>query len=689
MTFNINQIKKIVRVNKITVIIILAGCLTAMAQKPTPTPTPANQPTTIGGYEVTSSVEFGVRGLSVNGDDNKFRSDFNYKPGFRTFDSSFLLENKENKGKLFDSLLVTTTGWSADPTGFVRVNLEKTGLYRFDSKVRRVTYFNNLANHALNEHTANTRHNFGDFDLTMLPENENLRVRLGYSFNKTNGSGSFTTRAYSDEFPVASNVEIDSSDVRAGIEGKLLGFNLSFLQGYRRFKNDTNYFLSAPNAGNTTTNSARLTTFQRDYPILGETFYTTFSAQRTFAKKLDFTGRFVYSGTTTKFYVNERITGRDNSNNIVDLDEFRIYGDSKRPQGRGDLGLTYRITDNFRISNTFTYDQFSISGGNVLFEAFNRRNAAGTTTLATVFTNTLAHRVTAYRRTMNTIEADYQINNRLGFNIGYRFTDRRVIVEGLDRTLPATTAPTLIDEEFENRTNTVIAGAKIKPTKNWSIYADVEHGGADNVFTRLSNYEFTNFRVRNRLSFNKFSLNVSAITKDNNNPSRSIETPQLDFTANVKTRIFSANIDWSPVQNFSFSSGYTYQQLTAETNIIVPVGGVRLQGLSQFFMRDNYAFFDVSAQPFKRVSLFASYRISKDTGQGDRVSALAQNIISSYPFHLQSPEVRLAIRLTKNIDWNLGYQYYNYRERTAIAQNYNAHLPYTSLRIYFGGNDRR
>lgn len=39
------------------------------------------------------------------------------------------------------------------------------------------------------------------------------------------------------------------------------------------------------------------------------------------------------------------------------------------------------------------------------------------------------------------------------------------------------------------------------------------------------------------------------------------------------------------------------------------------------------------------------------------------------------------------LDWNVGYQYYNYNESPIVGprpQNYHAHLPYTSLRFYFG-----
>jgi hypothetical protein len=48
--------------------------------------------------------------------------------------------------------------------------------------------------------------------------------------------------------------------------------------------------------------------------------------------------------------------------------------------------------------------------------------------------------------------------------------------------------------------------------------------------------------------------------------------------------------------------------------------------------------------------------------------------------------------LNRHLDWNLGYQYYGYNESDFLktfpgsprAQNYHAHLPYMSLRVYFG-----
>ena len=90
------------------------------------------------------------------------------------------------------------------------------------------------------------------------------------------------------------------------------------------------------------------------------------------------------------------------------------------------------------------------------------------------------------------------------------------------------------------------------------------------------------------------------------------------------------------------------------------------------------------------MTLYAAYRINKDNGQGNRLAdptGTPGTLISSYPMSFQSPEARLAIKINKRLDWNLGYQYYNYNESALVGprpQNYHAHLPYTSLRVYFG-----
>src|SRR5262249_47454556 len=156
----------------------------------------------------------------------------------------------------------------------------------------------------------------------------------------------------------------------------------------------------------------------------------------------------------------------------------------------------------------------------------------------------------------------------------------------------------------------------------------------------------------------------------------------VPYPTSIKGQVYSGTADWTPQPQWSFSGGYTYNHLTTNTAIRVPVGGVFTAGTSQFFIRDSYINFDVSAHPVKGVSLYAAYRIDFDRGQGNLFSTTVFNLLTSYPMQFLTPEVRVAFKLTKNVDWNVGYQYYNFHDSQTPNQNYRAHLPYTSLRIY-------
>ena len=123
----------------------------------------------VGPWTVTSSFEAGVRGVKVEGDEDKYRSDLNYQPGFQFVDSSMLLKSEDAHAPLFDSLLVRVTGWDSDPGGYIRVNAEKLDAYRLDATVRRFNYYNALDNLARGQHVDDTEHTMGDFNLILLP----------------------------------------------------------------------------------------------------------------------------------------------------------------------------------------------------------------------------------------------------------------------------------------------------------------------------------------------------------------------------------------------------------------------------------------------------------------------------------------------------------------------------------------
>lgn len=687
------------------------------APKPEPTPEEAQTPygTTYepliegrpvhsGNYWITSSIELGARGLSVDGNRDKYRSDVNYRAGFRLFESSLLVRSDPGKGILFDSLVVNSTGWGADPYGYLRVNAEKGRWYRFDATFRRNNYDNFLRNLALGQHTARYQHNLGDFDLWLLPTNRRVRFNLGYSGDRESGPGTITYDFQRDEFQIGSNFKTRANEFRAGVEGRVGGVNLGFLQGFRWYRNDSTYF-SGFNRGNNTTNASVLSSLQRDQPMRGRAAFTRLSATTTVDKKVDITARYTYTTARTHFLDVETSTGVNSSANPFNPDLINFSGTTERPAHLFDLGVTWRATKRLRVQDTFRFNRFTNSGDEVYSELVFTRRPNGTPVAPFPAATTVPiSRLLEYRRALNQVMFDYQFGPRLAVHAGWRITERRIESRGVGQLLPAPVSASATSEERTDTTNnSFFGGLRARPTKRWAVYFDAEKGQADNTFTRVDNINQLSFRGRTRWTPRRgLSFNANFVTRDNHNPGvgvidRTIFGPldSTPFSVDINSRTFGGSVDYTPDARLSLSAGYTHLRVTSDAEILYFAGlpGNRIvTGRSLYFLRDHFFYFNALAQVHRRVTAFASYRINDDAGQGSRSQGDISTglFVRSLPFTFQTPEVKLIFKLGRRVDWNVGYQYYAYREKPPFntGQDYRAHLPYTSLRIYFGGGER-
>ncbi|MDT7602164.1 MAG: hypothetical protein QOF61_161 [Acidobacteriota bacterium] len=679
--------------------------------KPTPTPTPkkddaAAQPATpagavrAGDYEIISSIELGVRGASVDGNADKYRSDLNYQPGFRLFDSSFFVRAAEGKGSLFDTLLVNSSGWNADPSGSLRVNIEQSHWYRFDANFRRNAYDNRLLNLALGEHISQTKHKFGDFDLRLLPHNRRAKFNLGYSLDRNSGTGTTTYDLRNDEYRVGENVKTRANEYRAGGEFRVGSLDLGFLQGVRAYKDDSTFF-SGFTPGNNATNTAVLTSLFRNDPTRARIWFSRASVHTLIDKKVDITARYTYTKSRSRFGLAETSAGVNSSSQTFNPDRIAFSGESVRPNHLADFGITWLATDRLRISETFRYNTFSNNGDFVYNELLTLFRANGTLVSSAV-TSFPIDRTLDYRRYYNQLEGDYQVGPRFSFHFGHRYTHRHIDELKLGNSSGSLGAAFREDETFDLNSNSFFGGFKAKPLKMWNVYFDAERGDANDVFTRVDNFRTINFRVRNRIQPTpKLGVNLSFISRDNTNPGETVVDNTLigplkatNFDVRINSRIFSGSVDWAPAARYSFSAGYTHNNLKSDAAILffagLPTPNPAQAGRSQYFMRDNFFYASANVELFKRVSAFAAYRAHRDTAQGDRVSIPAQGLfIGGIPLNFQTPEVRLIFKINHRLDWNVGYQYFDYNERLTNSQDYRAHLPYTSLRIYFGGGGDR
>src|SRR4029453_10374578 len=315
--------------------------------------------------------------------------------------------------------------WGADPNGHVRINLEQPKWYRFDGTYRKFKYFrflNSFANPnwsfspasfsvppkpVTGEHGYDTDTKMGDFDLTILPKKKLIRFNVGYSTERYNGPAFTTYHIGGNEFNYPLNLRSRANDYRFGVDGTVGPIDYTFLQGFRRFRDDTFTNLGPTPGINLNTTVARFTSFFHHEPSRGSIDFTRGSVHTLVAKKLDITARVVYRKSDSDFTFIENFTGANfnarvsgwppgplpATPNTLNLGQYNITGSSNRPQWLGDVGVTWLATDKLRISNTFRVEDFKINGDAIFADLFSITRPSGSTTVTNTisFSNLDAH----------------------------------------------------------------------------------------------------------------------------------------------------------------------------------------------------------------------------------------------------------------------------------------------------------
>jgi hypothetical protein len=216
-----------------------------------------------GNYNVHQSIEFGYRASEINGNKDTYDTFENLGSGVRLFDYTLEMHSLDHKGLLFDDLSFSNFGYGGDPNDVTRLRIGKNKLYDFRVLFRRDKNFwdyNLLANPlnpaslnppgslttgcyvgpptaafpqgapaycsspavAINNspHAQDLVRRMQDYDLTLLP-NSAVQVRLGYSRNRDEGPGFFTTDGGTiSDFN--ENYSYTTNAYRVGVDFKIL-----------------------------------------------------------------------------------------------------------------------------------------------------------------------------------------------------------------------------------------------------------------------------------------------------------------------------------------------------------------------------------------------------------------------------------------------------------------------------------
>ncbi|MGB9067413.1 MAG: hypothetical protein WCC21_02485 [Candidatus Acidiferrales bacterium] len=233
-----------------------------------------------GDYNIHQTIEFGYRASEISGNQNTYDTFENLGSGLRLFNYSFDMRSLDHKGFLFDNLSFSNFGYGGDPNDVTRLRIGKNKWYDFRMMFRRDKNFwdYNLFANPLNPAALNPAgslttgcyvgpptagfpqgapaycsspavpqnnslagmdlvRRMQDYDLTLLPQSK-VRIRLGYSRNRDEGPGSFTTdggtiSAFNDNYSYTTNA------YRAGVDIKILPrTTISYDQFLSYFKQD-------------------------------------------------------------------------------------------------------------------------------------------------------------------------------------------------------------------------------------------------------------------------------------------------------------------------------------------------------------------------------------------------------------------------------------------------------------------
>ena len=642
-------------------LLALGLLVSTLAAQPVVAPTPQRSGDAKGedlaGYNIVNSFETGYRFRTVEGNLGKFRSDVNFGNGIRLLGSHLTIHSKKpGTGKYFDEIVLSTQGLGNDPYQFSSLRVSKAKLYRYDSTWRWMDYFNPALTIANGQHLINTTRQLQDHDLVILPQ-ARFRVLLGYSRNQQDGPA-FSTLQFpdgrGDEFTYLLNVRRTRNEYRLGTEFEVLKTKFHVLHGWEYFRDDTRAPLFGPGAGANPNDTATLTQFRRDEPNHGQAPYWRVGLHNEAFKSFTVDARFTNTTGQRNFVFDELAFGTGRFSAAQNRQVF-VSGNARRPVTTGNLTLSWFPLERLTITNHTALYNTRMEGEGTYGEINN----------AVAGLRLLQFQYLGIRTFANLTDANLKLNRWLGFYSGYHFSERRIgssQFEDLE-------APAKLDRsEQTNRLHSGLLGLRLQPVKQLRLSVDGELGRADRPFYTISEKDYHTVAARAQWKTKRWSL-LSKFQTNYNLNSTSF------FVHSARTRVASIDGTWSPRSFVTLEAGYGHTHIETVTGLAYFSLGELVENDRSFYRsRLRQTRLGAQINVAKRADIYLGYHRIQDAARLG-VALMDQ----AFPLTYETPLARFSIQLHKKMRWNLGWQYYNYKEKLLTLQDYSAHTGYTSL----------
>ncbi len=744
-----------------------------------------------GNYHYQGSFELGYRFVNTDGNSAVYDTFVNQQQGPRLLDQTLNMRSLNHEGTLFDNLFMSSFGWGGDPENATRLRVSKNKWYNFSLTFRRdqnVWDYNLLAN-PLNPPNSfipvsNTPHEFlttrrmYDYNLTLLPQSK-VRFRLGFNRNNMEGP-SYSSYHGGTDTQLLQSWRTLVDGYQFGVDVKVLPrTNISYDQFLEYYRGDTSWSDAHPFAAQLSDGSfvdpgiiyneaagqpcsntptpifdpstspptlratcngyqgyARVAPTRVSYPT------EQLTLQSSYFRRVDLSARFAYSSSESKVNnYNELFLGLS-SRTAQRFFDISGFSRARRVTANADLGMTFRVTDQFRLVDTFRFSNFRIPGywntsqvsgfpldspASLLspIATFDPTTCAGDPTTCPKHSSSspadvssqLVQRFIGEDSKYNTIEAEYDFTRRVGARIGYRYGHRAI---------PLSTVST-IDEVFypntPNRGDCVgmplnadgtcsfsgnsgieadsipvnehsgLFGVWAHPTDALRMNFDVEVLTADNAPTRISPRNLQRFKGRVHYKprdWMTVSGTVNLLESRNNVP---------DVLHREHNRNYGFALSLYPRERFGIDLGYNYDDIYSTTNICYVItstppadstfcsaGTPYISAVSLYDNKINFGYANIMFKPVKRVTTNFGYDLTSSSGDTSILSP-TPNTLGPLGLNYHKPFASVDVALARGITWRSGWNYWGYNEKSSSAplpaRDFHSNSATLSLRYDF------
>lgn len=615
---------------------------------------------------IAGSIEAGYRFIpNVGGNGYVYDSTVDLHEGLRLIGLDLTVT--EPSHKYFDHLDVSVAN-VGDPYDSERLNVQKTGLYRFTLDNSDIAYFNFLpsfANPFIDSGTETTYSYFDtwirntDAELDLFPGSR-FSPFFGWSRNTWNGSGASSYYAEASEYAVPTAISDHTDTYRGGLQIQGQKYHATLEVGGTEFKDDQGLSNEAANSGDLLTpfmgEVLTLNSLDALYRVRGHSIFTHGSFAANPVSWATLSGQFFYSNPSTNSTYTSTAAG-----DLFSFDAFSFYNlgqdmataNAEMPRTTGSFTIELRPMKRLRLVEYWSTDRLHNASDLLLIEQLT---FAGT--LVSDTTSPDADRLNL-NQNQQEFDAYFDITSWLTVRGGEKYTWGDAFVRGA----------AVLETPFESATMSQqagLGGVSLRVKDRLRVNGDFEGGTANQSFfrTSLHNYEKFHGRAEYRI-MDGLKLSGDFLLLRNENPAAGVN---LDFLSHAE----SAALSWTPKKSDAFDVlvDYTHSHINSDIDFLVPQ--TLTPAYSEYLEDAN------EGTAFVRLSPWSI------NGRRPRLS-LGGSIFSSTgtrPTNFYQPMARLSVPLMNHLEGNAQWSWYGFNDTLYPFEAFRSNQIMLSLRIF-------